>query len=1509
MNKTYRLVFSRRTNAWVAVAEICTGQGKAGGSRRGASLKRASVLLCGGAALCLASLPAPARAKVADGKAPCRIDGSLVAHGYGAVSAWGDECPGRGHHAAMVALRGGTLAATYHDDASGEGARAGTASRNDPRNTEIGSGAVATGQGAMAIGAQSKAAGEYSMTLGAWSKASGKYAAAIGYAATASPIGSVAIGDWAVADEAVGTPSATINGQTYAFAGGAPMATMSIGSNRGLRTITRVAAGRISSSSTDATNGSQLNATNVALSRIGTDISGFKASMSTGMSSISSSLSSVASGISSLSTGSARDLENAVKYDNASRESVSLGNAASAKPVKLTNLADGRDASDAVTVRQLSVAYRGLTSLSTSTASLSDGVMSLSTGLSHVTSLVADTENVIRYDDESQESVTFGNLLSVKPVKLTNVADGARLNDAVTVRQLSQTNSGVASLSTGAVATNKSVNSLSTGLRKMVGLTAGIETSVQYDDDTQGVVTFGSRVSARPVILTNVAEGVNATDAVNVRQMSATNSRVGSLSTGMAALSKNVGSLSTGAVSLGQGLTSLSTGATALSDRVTSLSTGLSKATALATDVERFVQYDTTQRARLTLGGTSARAPVKLGNVADGETPRDAVNFGQLGEVSRHVESLSTGAVVLGQGVTSLSTGAVSLGQGLTSLSTGAVVLGQGVTSLSTGAVVLGQGLTSLSTGAVSLSQGVTSLSTGLSTVAALTADISSFAKYDSDRRDMLTLGGKNPTAPVALTNLADGVRNSDAVTVRQLGVTNSNVMRLSTSMATFEIGVGSLSTGMKSIGGTVESLVSEMEIAVQYDNATKTKLRLGGLSRTPVSLGNVADGTRPNDAVNAAQLGTTNSTVASLSTTLSGLVAPGAVVRSANGRSHRTLVAGGVAATGEHNQDGAVTLANVADGERAGDAVNFAQLSATNRHVGSISTSIDKRVGALSTRLNKIERLSQGTGNGVQYDDGSHSKITLGNIVTSTPVTLTNVADGKNPSDAVTFRQLSTTRSSVGVLWKRIGTTDEQVGSLSTGMTKAEKRLTMLEANAEDYVGYDGQTRDTLTLGDTVSRRSVRVRNVSKGVELGDAVNFAQLSETNRTVGTLSTGLVRSERKLRSLAVDIENSARYDDASRGMLTLGGTGASSPVALANVADGTHPTDAVNFRQLSETNRNVTSLSTGLKQMASVTPGDSRAVVYDDLRRERVKLGGAAASKPVALTNLAAGVASTDAVNVSQLQMTDSRVMSLSTSASTGIGDMLIAMNSLASRLSASVGSQRPPTDGDSGGALKQTAEPASKQASYVSVNDGGSSKGNARGEGASGSGAMAIGVDASAVGQGSAALGARAATPGANAVAIGHAASAKEADAVAMGAGAVASGAGAVAIGANAVALDPGTVSFGAPGSERRLTNLAPGRRATDAATVGQLAGVQAGVNQVARRAYSGIAAATALAMIPEVDPGRRVAFGVGSATFQGQAAVSIGASVRFTDNLKARLGAGISRQGNTYAAGVSYQW
>ena len=57
----------------------------------------------------------------------------------------------------------------------------------------------------------------------------------------------------------MGTSSATVNGITYGgFAGAAPVGTVSVGDAGAERTITNVAAGRITPTSTDAINGSQL---------------------------------------------------------------------------------------------------------------------------------------------------------------------------------------------------------------------------------------------------------------------------------------------------------------------------------------------------------------------------------------------------------------------------------------------------------------------------------------------------------------------------------------------------------------------------------------------------------------------------------------------------------------------------------------------------------------------------------------------------------------------------------------------------------------------------------------------------------------------------------------------------------------------------------------------------------------------------------------------------------------------------------------------------------------------------------------------------------------------------------------------------------------------------------------------------------------------------------------------------------------------------------------------------
>ena len=84
---------------------------------------------------------------------------------------------------------------------------------------------------------------------------------AIGNGAKATEENSVAIGNDSITNTAIVTASETINGTAYTFAGSTPLGTVSIGDVNKERTVTNVAAGRISDTSTDAVNGSQLHAT------------------------------------------------------------------------------------------------------------------------------------------------------------------------------------------------------------------------------------------------------------------------------------------------------------------------------------------------------------------------------------------------------------------------------------------------------------------------------------------------------------------------------------------------------------------------------------------------------------------------------------------------------------------------------------------------------------------------------------------------------------------------------------------------------------------------------------------------------------------------------------------------------------------------------------------------------------------------------------------------------------------------------------------------------------------------------------------------------------------------------------------------------------------------------------------------------------------------------------------------------------------------------------------------
>ena len=126
-------------------------------------------------------------------------------------------------------------------------------------STAIGSGAQASAQNATALGGGANASGNTSIAIGAQSKASEGQSVAIGRGAVADTSDSVALGSYSKTATAVGASSATVNGVTYGgFAGTAPVGTVSVGDTGAERTITNVAAGRITSTSTDAINGSQL---------------------------------------------------------------------------------------------------------------------------------------------------------------------------------------------------------------------------------------------------------------------------------------------------------------------------------------------------------------------------------------------------------------------------------------------------------------------------------------------------------------------------------------------------------------------------------------------------------------------------------------------------------------------------------------------------------------------------------------------------------------------------------------------------------------------------------------------------------------------------------------------------------------------------------------------------------------------------------------------------------------------------------------------------------------------------------------------------------------------------------------------------------------------------------------------------------------------------------------------------------------------------------------------------
>lgn len=155
-----------------------------------------------------------------------------------------------------VAVGYESRAVGYKSNAIGSGAWA-----LDNHSTAIGSSAQATANHAQAFGAGAQATGVRSNVFGSDAIASERNTLALGDSARATHENSVAIGAGSITSPAQGFGSYTLpsnSAQVITFAGANPTGSVSVGAAGQERQIHNVAAGRLSATSTDAVNGSQL---------------------------------------------------------------------------------------------------------------------------------------------------------------------------------------------------------------------------------------------------------------------------------------------------------------------------------------------------------------------------------------------------------------------------------------------------------------------------------------------------------------------------------------------------------------------------------------------------------------------------------------------------------------------------------------------------------------------------------------------------------------------------------------------------------------------------------------------------------------------------------------------------------------------------------------------------------------------------------------------------------------------------------------------------------------------------------------------------------------------------------------------------------------------------------------------------------------------------------------------------------------------------------------------------
>ncbi|EGC5135852.1 autotransporter adhesin SadA [Salmonella enterica subsp. enterica] len=1341
MNRIFKVLWNAATGTFVVTSETAKSRGKKNGRRKLA----VSALIGLSSIMVSADALANAGNDTGDGVTPT-----------------GTQTGGKG----WIAIGTDATANTYTNVDGASAAMGYKASAMGKWSTAIGSYSQSTGDSSLALGVKSVSAGDRAIAMGASSSASGSYSMAMGVYANSSGAKSVALGYKSVASGATSSAlgyQATASGDdSAAFGNGAKAIgtnsvalgsgsvaqednSVAVGNSTTQRQITYVAKGDINSTSTDAVTGAQI----YSLSQSVADRLGGGASVNSD-GTVNAPLYEVGTGI----------------YNN-------VGSALSALNTSITNT-------------EASVA-----------------------GLA---------EDALLWD----ESISaFSASHTGNASKITNLAAGtlaADSTDAVNGSQLFDTNEKVdqntADITTNTNSINQNTTDIATNTTNINNLSDSITTLTDDAllwDAASGA--FSAKHNGSDSKITNLAAGTlaaDSTDAVNGSQLFATNENV----------SQNTTDIAANTTSINQNTTDIATNTTSINNLSNSVTT-------LTDDALLWDAASGTFSASRS-GSTSKITNLAAGTLAADST--DAVNGSQLYETNQKVDQNTSAIADINTSITNLSSDNLSWNETTSSFS----------------------------------------------------------ASHGSSTTNKIT--------NVAAGELSE--ESTDAVNGSQLFETNEKVDQNTTDIAANTTNITQNSSAIENLNTSVSDI--NTSITGLTDNALLWDEDIGAFSAnhggSTSKITNVAAGALSEDstdAVNGSQLYETNqkvdqntSAIADINTSITNLGTDALSWDDEEG-----------AFSASHGTSGTNKITNVAAGEIASDstdAVNGSQLYETNMLISQYSESISQLAGDTS------ETYITENGTGVKYirtnDNGLEGQDAYATGNGATAVGYDAVASG---AGSLALGQNSS--SIEGSIALGSGSTSNR--AITTGI-----RETSVTSDGV-VIGYNTTDRKllgALSLG-TDGESYRQITNVADGSEAQDAVTVRQLQNAIGAVTTTPTKYYHANSTEEdSLAVGTDSLAMgaktivNADAGIGigLNTLVMADAINGIAIGSNARANHA-NSIAMGNGSQTTRGAQTDYTAYNMDTPQNSVGEFSVGSEDGQRQ--------------ITNVAAGSADTDAVNVSQLKVTDAQV-SRNTQSITNLNTQVSNLDTRVTNIENGIG------DIVTTGSTK-----------YFKTNTDGA---DANAQGAD---SVAIGSGSIAAAENSVALGTNSVADEANTVSVGSSTQQRRITNVAAGvnntdavnvAQLKASEAGSVRYETNA----DGSVNYSVlnlgdgSGGTTRIGNVSAAVNDTDAVNYAQLkrsveeantytdqkmGEMNSKIKGVENKMSGGIASAMAMAGLPQAyAPGANMT-SIAGGTFNGESAVAIGVSmVSESGGWVYKLQGTSNSQGDYSAAiGAGFQW